>query len=139
MKKFLVDQGFTPLPIVDLSDLGHVGDDGVVRGAVISTSLTATQGESYADVFRHIRKEYPGLPVIFATMGNPDDMIGPIGNALSSESLKAEVLEVKSANRDHPSLGKENTFLLVHKNCVAKPEAIEMTAGMIAKHFGSAN
>ena len=137
MKKFLSEQGYTPLPIQQITELEGLAAQGTVVGAVISTSLTSVSGESYVDDFRHLRDKYPDMRVMFATLGNPEDMLRPIARAISSDSLDAHVLEVKAANQHDPSIGAKDTFLLVHKNCVAKPESIRMTAAMVGRHFGT--
>lgn len=139
MKKFLSEQGYTPLPILQITELEGLAAQGTVVGAVISTSLTSLSGESYVDDFRHLRDKYPDIRVMFATLDHPEDMLIPIARAISSDSLDAHVLEVKASNEQHPSIGARDTFLLVHKDCVAKPESIRMTAAMVGRHFGTNN
>ena len=137
MKKILTEQGYTPVPIQQVTELEELAAQGTVVGAVISTSITSVSGESYVDDFRHLRDMYPDLRVMFATLAKPEDLLQPIARAISSDTLNANVLEINSANQQHPSIGARDTFLLLHEDCVAKPESIRMTAAMVGRHFGN--
>ncbi|MCH8837398.1 MAG: hypothetical protein IIA60_06300 [Candidatus Marinimicrobia bacterium] len=135
MKKFLEEHGYRPLPIKALSELDAV-PAGEVKAAVISTSLVSDVEESYADVFNQIRSKFPDLPVLFATLGNPDDMIGPIAHSLASVDLKPNVLEVKLESVADRRLGQADTFILVHKNCLTTDKGIDMLTKMFKAHLG---
>lgn len=135
MKKFLEDHGYRPLPIKALSELDAV-PVGDVKAAVISTSLISDVEGSYADVFNEIRSKFPDLPVLFATMGNPDDMIGPITNTLASDDLKPLVVEVKFESVADRRLGQTDTFILIHKNCLTTDKGIDMLSKMFRSHLG---
>ena len=135
MKKFLEDNGYRPLPIADLSELDTV-PVGDVKAAVISTSLVSDVEDSYADVFNEIRSKFPQLPVLFATLGNPEDMIGLITHTLESDDLKPQVLEVKFESVADRRLGKADTFVLIHKNCLTTDKGINMLTKMFKSHLG---
>ena len=90
----------------------------------------------YADVFNEIRSKFPDLPVLFATLGNPDDMIGPITNTLASDDLKPLVVEVKFESVADRRLGQTDTFILIHKNCLTTDKGIDMLSKMFRSHLG---
>ncbi len=135
MKKFLIDKGYTPHPITEIHELDQL-DASTMKGIVISTSVVSSIGDSYLDVFQGIRAKYADMPIIFATLGQIEDMIKPISHAISTETDPAKVVVVSPATVGDPSLGTKNTFMLVHKNDLIEPESIKMTSRMIDAHFG---
>lgn len=135
MKEFLIDQGYTPFPIQAPEDLGNITNTQNVKGAIISTSLTSASGESYVDDFNHLRDKFPELPIMFATLGNIEDMLKPVTHSITAIDGDANVVEVNSANVDHSGLGSKNTYFLVHKDGVANEDAMPVTAKIMAKHF----
>ncbi len=135
MTKFLTDNGYTPHPIKHTKELALLPPD-QVKGAVISTSVISDVEEGYEDVFHKIRDRYPGLPIMFATLGNPADMILPLERALGSNDFSPTVVEVKFEAVQDRRLGNEDLIVLIHKNCLTTEKGLDMTAKMVKSHFG---
>ncbi len=130
MKDFLQMCGYSPSPIKDLHDIENMPSEGVV-GAVVSTTVVSSVGESAEDVIAALRKHFGNIPVIFASMVPEETIEETLKRKLSKVSDNPHVISVKKGFLDH-SLGEADTFLVVSQ---ADFEDQQFAAKVVEKHF----
>ncbi len=111
MKGFLETCGYTPAPIKDIHEIEDI-DPAEVVGAVVSTTVVSSVGESAVDVIAALRERFRGVPVLFASMVAEEAIEETLKRKLSKVSDSPKVLSVKKGFMDQ-SLGGADTFLVV--------------------------
>src|SRR5438552_2276016 len=109
MKEFMKRNGYEPFPLSKIGDLKNIPHTGKIHGAVISTAVESVVKESYIEVFQEIRKLYPEIPVLFATIGKVEGMAKILSMTLS-KIVPDSILHIAAQNIQLNNLNLKNTF-----------------------------
>jgi len=131
MKEFLKQVSFASDPISTINDLVSRNLN-EYRAAIISTAVNSPIQESYADVYAILREKAPDLPIIFATLGNVDNMSQYIVRTV--EAVTGGKAELIRADRPREAGEAPEKVFLIHKENIETPEAREETAEALS-HF----
>ncbi len=134
MKEFMERNGYEPFAISKIQDLKNIPHTGKVHGAVISTAVKSVVKESYIEVFQEIRKLYPDLPVLFATIGNAESMAKILSLTLS-KIIKDSVLYIADHNTQLNNLNLKKTFLIINRENINAPEYKEISDNILKTFF----
>lgn len=134
MRPFLENAGFTPVKLERLTDL-ESGTVGTLSGAIISTAVVSSVGASAEEVFAALRRKFPRLPILFAGLTEFPTMKGAVERVTKPVHGNAEVLPIAASTESHPRLGRENVFVVLHKDDLAPGEAASLAERILRKHF----
>ena len=131
MRGLLEMCGYTPAPIKDIHELEDM-DPAEVVGAVVSTTVVSSVGESAVDVIAALRERFKGVPVLFASMVAEEAIEETLKRKLLKKVSDApNVLSVKKGYMDQ-SLGSADTFLVVSEGDL---EDQSFVAKVLERHF----
>lgn len=134
MKALLSRNGYTPMAIADLNIIKTLPRE-TIKGAVISTSVVA-EGGNIEKVFEKVRRKLPGIPIVFATLLEPDHAISLLKADLAAYFDAPEFIPINSLSIDHAALGTANGYVVIHKDQIADAIASRYADRIIPKHFG---
>lgn len=134
MSEFIQRNGYIPRSLTNLDELKRVAMV-AVQGAVISLATVATIQESYLQVLQEIRKMFPKLPVVFATMGDAEQMAVSLTAIISTHIPGSTIVTIQSAETSIETLGSAATFLLVHLDDLKTPARAVKVDRLLQAHF----
>ncbi|MGA9666642.1 MAG: hypothetical protein WBQ69_09370 [Gallionella sp.] len=133
MKPFLEQGGFIPIKLEKLANLP--ANAAGLAGAIISLAVESSVPESAETVFAELRRVTPRTPVLFAAMLSLAAMKGSLRRIAKGNAIEATILGVEPESKDHPDLGKPDTFLYFCNSDFAAPEKRALAAALIKRHF----
>jgi hypothetical protein len=133
MKPFLEQGGFSAKKLANLTELPSKVAG--LSGAIISLAVESSVSETVEEVFAELRRVSPTVPVLFAATLSLGAMNGVLRRLAKSNGIEATILGIDLASKDHPDLGKQNTFLYLSNADLATPEKRALVAKIIRRHF----
>jgi hypothetical protein len=132
MKSLLGKLGYAAMPLASLDELDNINAT-EVRGAVISTSITAAEPEE--NVLRAVHKLSRQLPVVIATLLDFELTRKKLEPAFSPLVPSPLFVPIAPDTRRHADLGKGHLFVVVHKNDLDDPSRAHLTGEILTAHF----
>ena len=134
MRPFLEQNGFSPLPIKDISELEGLASTSL-SGAIISLAVQSTIDESAEMVFEAIRKQFPYLPVAFAGMLDTSMASKAIKRVLPESIGTYHVITADTNNEHRVELGRPSTFVYIRNSDLSTPDTMKIVTLMLQRHF----
>jgi len=134
MKPFLEELGFATQKLDRVSDLGAKAAN--TSGAVISLALSSSIPESAEEVFSSLRRASTRVPVLFASMLEPEQANAALAKIAKMSGHVLNALNTKSPSSNWAKLGSQETFVYLSKDDLTSPERRAVAAKLVQRHFG---
>lgn len=133
MQSLLTSAGYQP---VSYQQMSHV-KPASISGAVLSTSVTNDQSMTFEQVLLAIYEKLPGIPLVVATIMNPDFAASMLERVLKKAKIASPVIAL-SKWHSQPQLfpkGRGEATLLVHRDELENPHSRMQFEQAIRQHF----